>query len=299
LFEGHPYGLPVSGSEASLAVLEHAALRRYYEDHVGADRLILAIVGDFRTSVMKRLATRAFANWRRTKAALSTPPEPRAVGARRVLLVDAPESVQSYFWAGALGVPRNDPRRPALDVVNTLFGGRFTSMLNTELRIRTGLSYGASSGFARMKHAGSWEMSSFTKTETTIEAIDLAFQTLEKLHADSLDPAMIESAKAYVQGQFPLAFETAAQWAQQLAALELYGLDRDYIDGYAAALESVSPERAAEVIDAVFPRGDAVVMVVIGQAAKIRDGLRKYGPVVEMKLSDPTFTPAASASAAR
>ena len=138
----------MNGDEASLSALKHTTVRRYYEDQVGADRLILAVVGDFKTGAMQQLLTDAFGKWRKAGAALPTLQRRRGrPAARRVLLVDAPESVQSYFWAGAQGVARNDPRRASLDVVNTLFGGRFTSMLNSELRIRTGLSYGASSQF--------------------------------------------------------------------------------------------------------------------------------------------------------
>ena len=130
-----------------------------------------------------------------------------------MLLIDAPESVQSYFWAGNVAVAKSDPRRAALDVTNTLFGGRFTSMLNTELRIRTGLSYGASSHFDRLLQPGHWALSSFTQTDTTIQALDLALATLDKLHESGLDPTMLESGKSYVQGQYPLALETSAQWA--------------------------------------------------------------------------------------
>ena len=66
-----------------------------------------------------------------------------------MLLVDSPGSVQTYFWLGNVGVDRRYSGRPALDLVNTLYGGRFTSILNTELRIKSGLSYGASSRFTR------------------------------------------------------------------------------------------------------------------------------------------------------
>lgn len=291
LFSGHPYGRSVNGSEASLAGLKHSDLRAYYESHLGADRLILAVVGDFQNRTMKRELTRAFASWRKAQVPLDAPPAVSKAASRRVLLVDAPESVQSYFWMGAPGVARGDPRRASLDVVNTLFGGRFTSMLNSELRIRTGLSYGASSSFDRLKHGGSWEVGSFTKTETTIEAIDLTFATLDKLHSGVIEPAMLTSGKTYVLGQFPLAFETAAQWAYQLGNLEFYGLDRSYIDGYAASLAGVSDASARKVVADVFPSSEEVVLVVIGQADLIRDGLRKYGAVTEMKLSDPVFAP--------
>lgn len=290
LFGAHPYSKPAMGSEAGLAALTHAAVTQHYRQQFGADRLIVSVVGDFKTTTMKQSLTRAFGGWQRAAATLPTIPPPSAVSGRRVLLVDAPESVQSYFWAGNVGVARSFADRAPLDVVNTLFGGRFTSMLNTELRIRSGLSYGASSRFERLSQPGSWSLSSFTKTASTIEAIDLAFTVQDRLHSSSLDTAMLASGKSYVQGQFPLALETADQWSDALADLEFYGLDRRYIEGYGPALAAVSEADAARVIRERFPASGNVVLVVIGQASAIRDGLRKYGPVTEMKLSDPQFT---------
>jgi zinc protease len=291
LFGTHPYGRPVNGSEASLAALKHADLQRYYQEHVGADRVIIAVAGDFKTSQLKSLLSRAFSGWR--KAGVPLPPiaKPPAIAGRRVLLIDAPDAVQSYFWAADVSVAKSDPRRASLEIVNTLFGGRFTSMLNTELRIRSGLSYGANSRFDRLANGGSWEMVSFTRTEKTIEAIDLAFATLDKLHRGGIDATQLASGKSYVLGQYPLALETASQWAYQLATLEFYGLDRTYIDGYGDALNAVSLIDAKRVVDEVIPTSADVVLVVIGKADAIRDDLRKYGPLTEMKLSDAEFQP--------
>jgi zinc protease len=291
LFGSHPYGRSVSGSETELAAISYEDLQRGYQEQFGADRLIVAVAGDFKSAQMKQLLSQAFAKWRKAQAPLPPVPPPTRATGRRVLLVDAPDSVQSYFWAGNVGAARKDARRAPLDVVNTVFGGRFTSMLNSELRIRTGLSYGASSRFERLAQPGDWRMSSFTRTETTIEAIDLALSVLDKLQHGELDAAAIDSGKSYVLGQFPLGLETAGQWAAQLASFELYGLDRSYIDGYGAALAAVTLERARTAVHEVFPTGDNLVLVVIGKAAAIREGLRKYGTVTEMKLSDPTFVP--------
>ncbi|MFC4309882.1 M16 family metallopeptidase [Steroidobacter flavus] len=289
LFGAHPYGRSVGGSEASLAAIKHADVRQYYADNVGADRVIIAVAGDFKTAQLKSLLTRAFASWGKAGKPLPPLPKQTEVTSRRVLLVDAPDAVQSYFWAGDVNVAKGDPRRASLDIVNTLFGGRFTSMLNTELRIRSGLSYGASSRFDRMATGGSWEIGSFTRTEKTIEAIDLAFDTLDKLHAGSLEQAQLESAKSYVLGQYPLGLETASQWAYQLATLEFYGLDRSYIDDYGNQLAAVTLDDAKRAIDEVIPTSQHLVLVVIGKAEAIRDGLRKYGPLTEVKLSDPEF----------
>jgi predicted Zn-dependent peptidase len=291
LFGSHPYGRPVGGSEASLAAITHSDVQKYYQDHVGADRVIIAVAGDFKTSQLKSSLSRAFSGWRKAGQPMPSVPKQPDITGRRVLLVDAPDAVQSYFWAGDVSVARKDPRRASLDIVNTLFGGRFTSMLNTELRIRSGLSYGASSRFDRMAEGGSWEFASFTRTEKTIEAIDLAFATLDKLHEGAIADPQLESAKSYVLGQYPLGLETASQWAYQLATLEFYGLDRSYIDNYGDALRAVTVADAKRIVSEVIPPSQQSVLVVIGKADAIRDDLRKYGPLTEVKLADPEFQP--------
>jgi predicted Zn-dependent peptidase len=86
--------------------------------------------------------------------------------------------------------------------------------------------------------------------------------------------------------------ETAAQWAGQLAQLEFYGLDRTYIEDYGPALSAVTLAGAARVTADVYPSSDDLVFVFIGDAAAIRDTVKKYGAVTEMKLSDPVFAPA-------
>lgn len=292
LFGSHPYGRPQGGSERSLAAITQSDVVSYHAANFGADRATLVFAGDLDPKWMKQALTQAFRGWAKSKSTLPRlEPAPRVSG-RRVLLVDAPGSVQTYFWLGNVGVDKRYSGRPALDLVNTLYGGRFTSILNTELRIKSGLSYGASSVFVRGTVPGQFEIHSFTQTENTGKALDLTLETLDKLKHDALEPAMLESARAYVLGQYPLRLETAAHWASTLADLEFYGLGKDYIEGYGPALSRVDLAETAAVTADAFPRSTDLQIVLIGDASKIRDMAAKYGPVTEMKLSQPDFVPA-------
>jgi predicted Zn-dependent peptidase len=165
-------------------------------------------------------------------------------------------------------------------------------MLNSELRVRTGLTYGARSQLVRLTQPGSWQIVSFTQTETTERATDLALTVYGKLKSNALDAAMLDSGVSYVLGQFPTQLETAAQWAGQLAQLEFYGLDRSYIEDYGPALAAVTLDAAARVTAELYPSSDDLVFVFIGDATAIRDVVGKYGPVTQMKLTDPVFAPA-------
>jgi predicted Zn-dependent peptidase len=291
LFGAHPYGRPEGGSERSLAGITQGDVVSYHDTIFGADRATLVFTGDLDPKWMKQALTRAFGGWARAKAVpLQLKPAPRATG-RRVLLVDSPGSVQTYFWLGNVGVDKRYSGRPALDLVSTLYGGRFTSILNTELRIKSGLSYGAGSSFVRGSVPGQFEIESFTQTENTGKAVDLTLETLDKLKHGSLEPAMLESGRAYVLGQYPLRLETAAHWASALADMEFYGLGKEYIEGYGPALAKVDLAETDAVTADAFPRPADLVMVLIGDASKIREMAAKYGPVTEMKLAQPDFVP--------
>ena len=101
---------------------------------------------------------------------------------------------------------------------------------------------------------------------------------------------MLDSARAYLLGQYPLGLETAADWAAVLAEMELYGLGKGYIDDYPAQLAAVGVAEAQAVIEEAFPPADSVAIVAIGDAARIRGAVGEYGPVWQMALRDPEFS---------
>jgi zinc protease len=291
LFGAHPYGKPIGGSETSLAAIDHDDIMDFYQQQLGADRLVIAVTGDFDAAAMIARLASAFGDWRPAAAPLPEVSRPVPQSGRRVLLIDKPGATQTFFWLGNVGVERDYEKRAALDIANTVFGGRYTSMLNTELRIESGLTYGARSQLSRATQPGSVAIISYTPTERSSEAIDMALGVLARLHETGVDEKTLDSARNYILGQFPTTLETAAQLGRQLAGLEAFGLDAAYINDYGQALGSTSVATVAEVIEAVFPVPDNLLFVLLGDAETIRDGAAAYGPVVEMPITEPHFRP--------
>lgn len=291
LFAGHPYSNPSGGSEAGLAGIDRAIIQAFYRQHFGADRTTISIVGDFDPAALQGEIRRALGGWGHAASALAPLPAAARVAGRTVLLVDAPGSAQTYFWMANVGVPRRYPERVALDVVNIEFGGRFTSMLNTELRIKTGLTYGASSHFARGTVPGEFAISSFTRTEDTRQAIDLALATLAKLRADGVAGDALRSARSYLGGQYPLGFESNGEWAAALADLDFHSLPPTEISDYVANVAKVDGSAAKHVIATAWPDPSDLDIVLIGDAVRIRDVAARYGKVLEKPLNAPDYLP--------
>lgn len=291
LFGAHPYGNPINGSESTLAAITHDDLLALYEDHVGADRLIVSVVGDFNIEAMKTRLTQAFGDWRPAGVPIPSVGAANKTTGRKVLLVDKPGATQTYFWAGNIGVAVDYPRRADLNLVNTVFGGRFTSMLNTELRIKAGLTYSAQSVLQRPSQPGAVIISSFTETSNTVEAIDMAIAVLRRLRNSGIDDEMIVSARNYIMGQFPPRLETASQIAAQLAMLEHYSLNAAYIENYSEELTAANRDSIASVIEEVYPDLEDLTFVLIGDASLIREAVSQYGPVTEISIDAPRFRP--------
>jgi predicted Zn-dependent peptidase len=292
LFGNAPYANPAIGTEKSLSALNVEQVRQFHQTWYRPDNSALIVVGDFQATAMRDKLAQLFGNWPNPAGALPVPGATGQVQAdqARVWLVNKADSHETTFLFGGKGIARNDPDYVPLQVINTVLGGRFTSWLNDELRVNSGLTYGASSNFSTLSQAGSFAVSSFTATEKTAAALDLAQRTYQKLWDKGIDAATLASAKAYVKGQFPPRFETNQQLALLLGTMYVNALGREQFDRFTRDIDSLTPERSRQLIKQHFPR-EKLQMLLIGKAEAIRDTAAKYGKVTELDIKADGFAP--------
>jgi predicted Zn-dependent peptidase len=289
----HPYGLVPD--EASYDRIRRAEIVDTHRRLFVGRNLIVIVAGDFDPAAAKTSVTKTFGALPAGEpfAFLANAAVPRPA-APRVLLIDKPDATQTYFVIAQPGVRRATPDRVPLILVNTLFGGRFTSMINDALRVNSGLTYGASSSVQMGRLDGAITINTYTKTDTTEKAIDMALDVLKSLGDKGLTADQLSSAKAYVKGEYPTrTVQTADQIASVLAQMELYGLGRDEVDQYFARIDAVTLEQANAVARKYY-RTDNLTFVLLGNAAKIRDVAKKYGAVTEKEAKLPGWAPISS-----
>jgi zinc protease len=289
LYGDHPYGRPANGDERSLGNITRDDIAAYYRARYTPGNAIIAVAGDFDAAAMQSKITETFGGWKGKSPAGGVVPVLKAVSGKRVLLVDKPDATQTYFMIGNVGISSTNADRGYINVVNTLFGGRFTSLFNTELRIKSGYSYGAFSFFNEWLAPGPFIMETFTKNATTEPAIDKSLEVLGLLHKQGFTAEEIASSKTYINGTLPPRFETTPQLARTLTTLELYGIPRDQFNQNLVKQQGASAADVRRVIDTYFPSQD-YVMVLIGKGSEIEKIAAKYAPsVATKKISDPGF----------
>jgi len=274
LFGSQLYGRPVGGSETSLAKITRNEIANFYETHYVPNELVFAVVGDFSASELESSLREKFAEWKPKKVATPAVQETPALQGKRLLIVDKPDATQTFFRLGNVGLQRNSPDWIPVQVVNTLFGGRFTSMINSALRIESGLTYEATSFFSSRRGRGSFAVASYTPNESTERALKMTLDILRSFHEKGISPEQLQSAKTYIKGQFGPTIETNDQMAATLGDLEFYGLGVQYINTYFDKIDATTLVDAKRIIQTYYPLNDlAIVLIgkgsVIDQVAKV------------------------------
>ncbi|HLP46615.1 MAG TPA: pitrilysin family protein [Candidatus Kapabacteria bacterium] len=286
LFGDHGYGNPVGGTKGTVSTITNEDLKKFYRANYKPAESAVAIVGDFNISQVKKMVRKWFGDWKATDGNSSEKvvDKPLPTFAKsRVLLVNKDDATETRFYIGSLGIRRNNPDYVAIEVINTILGGRFTSWLNDELRVNAGLTYGARSLFDAARLAGTFTLRSYTRTERTIEALDLAVQVLERLHKQGIDAATLASAQNYIKGQYPPMFERAGALANLLTDMFIYEFNETFINDFQKNVDSLTLDKAKVIIEKYFPR-ENLQFVLIGKASEIRDKVKKYGEVTEKEI---------------
>lgn len=289
LFGDHVYGNIIQGKISTVNPLTTSDLKSFYKENYRPDGAAISIAGDFSAKEMKAILTALFSGWKK-----GTKPQPNLAAksiskptGNNVLLVNKDDAKETTFFIGAPGVSRNNSDFVAIEVVNTLFGGRFTSMLNDELRVNTGLTYGARSNFNALKNGGSFVISTFTASKTTEPAIDKALEVLSKLHNNGIDEQSLTSAKNYVKGQFPPRYETTGQLAGLMTQMFWYNFDESFINNFEKSVDGLNLDKTKEIIAKYFPK-DKLQFVLVGKSADIKKIAEKYGKVTEVEIKEET-----------
>jgi zinc protease len=274
--EQHPYGRTLSGTEGSVAAISRDDLQRFYSTYFRPNNATLLVVGDVRPDDVERRARDLFGGWARgsvPSVATST-----ASGAKgtTVVLVDKPGAAQSSFRVGGIGAPRSTSDYFALQVMNTVLGGAFTSRLMQNLRETHGYTYGAGSGFGLRRSAGPFIASGEIVTAKTDSALIEFVKELRAIR-DTVPQDELAKAKRYLQLGLPASFETTSGIAGEFLPLLTYGIPLDF---YATAVQQYGAVTQADVqrVARQYIDPDKLTIVIVGDRKTIEPGIRALKP---------------------
>jgi zinc protease len=279
LYGNHPYAFPTEGTEETVTGITRDDILEQYHRIFIPNNAVLFIVGDIKPKQAFKIAEKAFGDWNQGEIPQVEFPEVKNPEGYRIRLINKPDATQARIRIGHLGIAReNEDYFPIVVMNYVLGGGGFSSRLMKVVRSEKGLTYGIRSTFNARLQPGPFTISTFTKNETTLEAIEETIAQLKKYQEEGPTDKELEEAKSYLTGSYPLNFETPGNIAGQLQAIEIYNLGSDYIEKYRSRVNAVTKEEVRKAARK-YLHPDDLLIVVVSNADEVKEDLEKLAPV--------------------
>ena len=278
VYGSHPYGHLENGTLNSIPKIRRTDLIKFQQTYYAPNISALAIAGDLPAAEAFKLAEQWFGSWPKKDVPKMETPEVANPGGRRIVVIDKPDLVQTEIRVGHTTVRRKDPDYFNVLVASYILGGSGSGRLNQTLRAERGLTYGAYTSIRPRTGPGTFYSMTDTRTEKTVEALNLVFDQIQKFRAAEVPEQELKDAKSYLIGSLPLSIEVPHDLASRLATIFLYDLGDDYLKTYRDRLGDVSAADVVRVAREKISADDAVV-VLIGNADGFKQQLEGLGKV--------------------
>ncbi|HVO95467.1 MAG TPA: pitrilysin family protein, partial [Terriglobales bacterium] len=277
VFGDHPAAI-VSPTAESIDKLSREALIRWHRERFAPQNAILGVAGDVRAKEVIAKLEKRLAGWKKQELKPVWPRGPVAASARKVFLVDRPHSVQTAVALGNIAIDRRSKDYFPMVVMNDVLGGGASSRLFLNLREEKGYTYGVYSDFTAAHYPGPWRAAGSMRTEVTEGALDEFFKEIRRIREDKVPAEELSASKRSIAASFALSLEQPTRVLNFAMASKIYGLPDDYWNTYAARIMAITAEDVQRVARK-YLNPDALQVVVVGDASKIRPVLEKYGTV--------------------
>jgi zinc protease len=277
VYGAHPAAV-VSATNESIDAITPDMLAKWHQERYAPQNAILGITGDVKASEIVPKLEKWLAAWKKTDAKEVLPPNPKPASARRVLLVDRPNSVQTTVALGNIAIDRRDPDYVALTVMNHILGGGPAARLFLNLREEKGYTYGVYSNFTALKYPGPWRAGGDVRTEVTAGAMTEFYREFQRIRDEKVATSELEEAKHALVASFALSLERPSELLGYAIVRKVYGFPPDYWDTYPAKITAVTAEDVQRVAQK-YINPDSFQIVAVGDVSKIKPVMEKYGPV--------------------
>ncbi len=262
------YARPEAGDEQSVEAINRQTLLSFYTQRYVPSAITVIVAGDMTVARAEELTRRAVGDWRAAAAERVTADDLPVRNDRAVHIVVKPDAPQSELRIGHVGIPRNHPDFFPVNVMNAVLGGLFNSRINLNLREVHGYTYGAFSAFDWRRQAGPFVVHTAVKSDITDAAAREILTEIDRIRAEPVSADELSLATSYLEGVFPIRFETTSAIAAALSVVALHGLPDDYYDRYRDRVRAITIDQILHAAQR-YLHPDSLQMLVVGDPAAV------------------------------
>jgi zinc protease len=296
--EGHAYSMPLTGSgtEASVSRITRQSLIDYHNTWFKPNNATLIVVGDTTMAEIKPKLEKLFSRWKAADVPMKNIADVSADTGQRVFLIDRPGSEQSIIFAGNVAPPTGAVNEIALETMNEIIGGSFTSRINMNLREDKSWAYGARTIIPDAEGQRPFVAFAPVQTDKTMESMaEIKRELSEYLSSNPATDEEMAKVKDNNTLSLPGRWETNAAVLRDIGEIVTYDLPDDYWDTYPDSVRGLSLKQINDVAgQAIKP--DKLTWVVVGDRDKIESRIRELelGEITEIDADGNIITPTAA-----
>jgi zinc protease len=257
---------------------------------VAPNNMIVGITGDFDAAAMEAKLRAAFEGMPKgqpfpQQKVVFQPPPPG------IYFVEKDDVNQSAISIVDLGIDRRNPDYYAIQVMNELFGGGFSSRLFSNIRTRQGLAYDVGGGVGTaFDHPGILRISMGTKSATTAAAIEALRHQIAEMVKGDVSQREVMKAKDAILNSFIFEFDSQEKVLAERIRYEFYGYPADFLERYRAGIDKVTPADVDRVARK-YLHPDRLTVLVVGNPKDFDRNLTTFGKVTPVDISIPPKKP--------
>jgi predicted Zn-dependent peptidase len=257
----NPFGWQIEYSDVDN--IHRQDLIDFYKRYYFPANMMLAVYGDFNSAEMRARIEKLLGDWTYQQPAVPPFPPVNAKPAPGVYIAEKPDVTQTFFEIGHMGGLLKDKDYPALQVAGDILGSGFTSRLVQRVRTELGYAYsiGANWG-AGFLAPGLFSISGSTKSETTVQTVQVIEDEVRKLRTGEVSDAELKTAKDTVLNSFVFFFDTPAKTLNRVVLYEYYGYPKDFIFTYQKAVGAVTKADVLRVARKYLNPDDLTIVAV-------------------------------------
>ena len=281
----HPYGTTALGGEAAIKAFSRDDLVGFQQHWLRPDKAELFVVSDHPLAEIQPQLERAFGNWQAPAVTAGTKafgalPAPAA--SPRIVFINRPGSPQSVIFGGEM-----TPLDPKTDLTASLaasdvLGSGTFSRIWTDLRETKGWAYSPYSYAILRENAVPYLIQASVQADRTGDSIATLMGLVKELMGPKkVTPDELKISIASATGELPGQFQTSDAVLGGMMTNELYGRPDNYYETIAAKYRALTPGTVDQAL-AHMLNPNALVFVVVGDAATVQPQLAKLGMPVEV-----------------
>jgi zinc protease len=265
----------------SLSKITRESLIEHYKTYYVPSGEWAGISGDISPRDAVAKLDKVLGAWKGGPVAHVTMKFPEPLSEKKVFLIPRPNSVQTLLMVANHAIDRKSPDYLECQVMNRVLGSGPSSRLFRIIREEKGYTYGIGSGFSATRYLNHFTASTSVRTEVTEPALAELLAQFADIRNRAVPADELADAKSAIVASFVLGLESSSQVLSRWMEQRMDGLPEDYWDTYTAKVMAVGAEDVQRVAKKYVPL-DNIRIIAVGDATKIAELLKKFGPVEEI-----------------